>query len=84
MRQPTVELQSKAPKEIIDSPTGLVLGGTQKMLLLVLLGSLLYFRLYLRRRKKDRICAHCGDRNPPHRQNCHNCSAPLLNLRPKA
>jgi len=82
MRQPTVELQSKAPKEIIDSPTGFVLGGTQKMALLVLLGLLLYFRLYQRRRKKDRICSHCNHRNPPHRQNCSNCSAPLMDLRP--
>ncbi len=84
MRQATVELQTQAPKEAIQSPTGFILGGTQKMALLVVLGLLLYFRLYMRRRKKDRICAHCGDRNPPHRQNCSNCSAPLMELRPKA
>jgi len=84
MSQPTIELQSQAPKETVNSPTGLVLGGTQKMALLVLLGLFLYLRLYMRRRKKDRICAHCGERNPPHRQNCTNCSAPLLDLRPKA
>jgi ribosomal protein L40E len=78
--QPTVQLQTQAPKETVKSPTGFVLGGTQKMLLLVLLGSLLYFRLYLRRRKMDRICAHCGERNPPHRQNCSNCSAPLMRV----
>jgi len=83
MRQPTIELQSQAPKETVKSPTGFVLGGTQKMLLLVLLGGLLYFRLYQRRRKKDRICSHCGERNPPHRQNCSNCSAPLMELRLK-
>jgi ribosomal protein L40E len=82
MNQPAIELKEQAPKETVKSPTGFVLGGTQKMLLLVLLGMLLYLRLYLRRRKKDRICAHCGERNPPHRQNCTNCSAPLMDLRP--
>ena len=81
--QPTVQLQSQAPKETVKSPTGFVLNGPQKMAMLVLLGLLLYFRLYMRRRKKDRICAHCNERNPPHRQNCTNCSAPLMDLRQK-
>ncbi len=85
MPQPTIQLQNQPPKEAetIKSPTGFVLGGTQKMVLLVLLGALLYFRLYQRRRKKDRFCPHCNQRNPPHRQNCTNCSAPLMDLRPK-
>ncbi|MCE1229390.1 MAG: hypothetical protein LWX11_07895 [Firmicutes bacterium] len=82
MRQPTIELQSKEAQPEIKSPTGFVLGGTQKMLLLVLLFGLLYLRLYARRRKMDRICSHCGHRNPPHRRNCSNCSAPLMELGP--
>lgn len=81
MSQPTIELQSQPPKETVKSPTGIVLGGTQKMALLVLLGLLLYLRLFIRRRKKDRICSHCGHRNPPHRQYCTNCSAPLMGAR---
>ena len=78
MRQPAIELQGQAPKERIESPTGFVLTGPTKMGLLVLLFGLLYLRLWQRRRKKDRICAHCGHRNPPHRANCTNCSAPLF------
>ncbi len=80
--QPSIELQSQPAKETVKSPTGIVLGGTQKMLLLVLLGFLLYFRLHMRRRKKDRVCPHCETRNPAHRRNCSNCSAPLMDLRP--
>ncbi len=78
MRQPAIELKQQASKETVKSPTGFVLGGTQKMVLLVLLFGLLYLRLYFRRRKRDRVCAHCGQRNPPHRSNCSNCSAPLF------
>lgn len=79
-QQPTVQLEGTPAKPEIQSPTGFVLGGTQKMLLLVVVGLLLYLRLHMRRRKRDRICAHCSHRNPPHRQNCSNCSAPLLEL----
>lgn len=78
MRQQTVELQAQPAKTGIPSPTGFVFGSTQKMTLLVIVGLLLYLRLHLRRRKKDRICAHCGHRNPTHRQNCTKCSAPLM------
>ena len=78
MRQQTVELQTQPSKSEIASPTGFVLGSTQKMTLLVIVGLLLYLRLHLRRRKKDRICPHCGHRNPTHRQNCTQCSAPLF------
>lgn len=75
-----VELQQQPSKTSAKSPTGFVLGGTTKMVMLVLLFMLLYFRLFLRKRKKDKICSHCGHRNPPHRQNCHKCSAPLSDI----
>jgi ribosomal protein L40E len=38
-------------------------------------------RLVLRRRKKDRICSQCNHRNPHHRANCGNCSAPLMTFK---
>gem|GEM_PF-418971 len=50
----------------------------QKAGLLILLAAILYLRLTLRKRKKDRICPHCNRRNPPHRSNCTSCSAPLM------
>jgi ribosomal protein L40E len=48
--------------------------------LIILLAAILYFRLTLRKRKKDKICPHCEYRNPHHRSNCTKCSAPLLDL----
>ncbi len=80
MRQQTIELQTQPTQAGLQSPTGFVFGSTQKMILLVIVGLLLYLRLHLRRRKKDRVCAHCGHRNPPHRQNCTKCSAPLMQV----
>lgn len=77
-----VELQGGDAKP--KSPTGFVFTPTQKTLLLVLVMGFLYLRLYMRKRKKDRICPHCGKRNPPQQSNCMNCSAPLMDLRPKA
>ncbi len=79
-RQPTIQLEGTPDRPDLKSPTGFVFGSTQKMVLLVLVGLLLYLRLHLRKRKKDRICPHCGHRNPPHRQNCTQCSAPLMQI----
>jgi ribosomal protein S27AE len=50
----------------------------QKAGLLVLVAGILYIRLALRKRKKDKICPHCSHRNPYHRSNCTKCSAPLF------
>jgi hypothetical protein len=76
----TVELseQPTPAKNEIKSPTGIVLSTPQKVLGLMLLLGLLYLRLWKRKRSKDRICSHCGHRNPRHRTNCTNCSAPMF------
>ncbi|MEI2698180.1 MAG: hypothetical protein V9E94_07485 [Microthrixaceae bacterium] len=49
-----------------------------KVFLVVLLLAVLWVRLTLRRRSRDRVCSHCGHRNPPHRSHCTKCSAPLF------
>lgn len=76
--QQTIELEGQPPKEKIQSPTGFVLGSTQKAFLLVLVGGLLFMRLWMRKRKQDKICPHCNFRNPSYRTNCTHCSAPLF------
>ena len=76
----TVELseQPTPAKTEVKSLTGIVLTGPQKTIGLMLLLGLLYWRLWRRKRSKDRICPHCGHRNPSHRTNCTECSAPLF------
>jgi hypothetical protein len=73
-----VELQQEPPKQQVHSVTGFVLQDYQKALLLVVLLGALYLRLWTRKRKVDRICDHCGQRNPRHQTNCLKCSAPLF------
>lgn len=73
-----VELTEQPAKEPAKSPTGFVLTGTQKVLLLVVLLGALYLRLWYRKRSKDQICSHCGHRNQRHQTNCAKCSAPLF------
>lgn len=77
MAQP-LPVSQAPPKGEIASPTGLVLTGLQKGVVLCILLALLYFRLYRKKRTQDRICPHCGRRNPPHQTNCMECSAPLF------
>jgi len=77
MRQ-GVELTQQPVKPPVHSVTGVILQGWQKGLLLVLVLGLLYLRVWSRKRSSDRICAHCGQRNPPHQTNCLKCSAPLF------
>lgn len=77
MRQPAFSLQEQPAKPAPPRPW-YVLTGSQKMLLLVVLGGLLYLRLMRRKKARQRICAHCGFRNPSHRSNCTKCSAPLF------
>jgi ribosomal protein L40E len=60
------------------SPTGLMFTANQKMVLVVLALALLYLRLFMRRRRRDKVCDHCGHRNPPHQANCAECAAPLF------
>lgn len=74
----TVELTEAGSKSEIKSPTGFVFTTTQKAFLVVIALGLLYLRLALRRRKKRKICSHCGKINPPHQSNCMECSAPLF------
>lgn len=69
----SLEKPARAPEE--GAP---MLRGSVKMGLLVLLLGLLWLRLSLRRRSRDKLCSHCGRRNPPHRSHCSNCSAPLF------
>ncbi len=76
LTQITLERNDKPEK--VESLTGFVFSPAQKVLLLVLVGGLLWLRLFLRRRKKDKICPHCNHRNPSHQTNCANCSAPLF------
>lgn len=75
MRQTALSLEkpAQAPQ---DGP--LLMRGSVKMGLIVLLLAVLWLRLSFRRRSKDKVCSHCGRRNPPHRSHCTNCSAPLF------
>lgn len=81
-RQPVLELrEGQQAQPTVKSPTGIVLTTYQKAGLLVLVLGLLYYRFFMRRRRMDKICAHCGHRNPAHRTNCTKCSAPLFTAR---
>jgi hypothetical protein len=77
MRQP-LEVTQRPPRGEVKSPTGIVLAGYEKGIILCLLLGLLYLRLYRRKRRQDKICSHCGQRNPAHQTNCKACSAPLF------
>ncbi len=77
MIQPAIELQTQAPKLVAARPW-YALTGSSKILLLIIIGGLLYLRLWKRKRQRDHVCDHCGHRNPPHRANCTRCSAPLF------
>ncbi|HLO67832.1 MAG TPA: hypothetical protein VK188_12485 [Holophaga sp.] len=79
MAQPTMEINQQPSRRDSRSPTGFILTGYEKGILLCLLLGVLYLRLYKRKRKKDKICSHCGTRNPSHQTNCKQCSAPLFN-----
>ena len=74
--QPTAFSLEKPAQPPPEGP--LMLRGSVKMGLLVLLLALLWLRLMLRRRSTDRICSHCGQRNPRHLSHCSKCSAPLF------
>jgi len=78
MLQHTVQIE-QPPKT--NAPEKFVFQDYQKAGLLVLVAGILYLRLALRKRKKDKICSHCNFRNPPHRSNCTKCSAPLMSNR---
>lgn len=78
MAQPSMEITQQSGASGVKSPTGFVLTGVQKGLILCLLLGILYLRLYKRKRTQDKICSHCGQRNPPHQTNCKRCSAPLF------
>lgn len=69
----SMERQEPAPPE--GAP---VLKFSTKVGLIVLLLAVLWVRLMLRRRSRDRICSHCGRRNPRHLAHCAGCSAPLF------
>ena len=82
VRQPAVSLQEQPAKpEKPWSPTGIVLQGWQKGLLLVILLGVLYLRLWRRKQARIQVCSHCGEKNPPHLSNCRKCAAPLLSLK---
>jgi hypothetical protein len=75
MTQQTLSLQ----KQETPPPAGsYVMKFSTKVFLVVLLLGVLWLRLTLRRRSRDKVCSHCGHRNPPHRSNCTKCSAPLF------
>ena len=78
MSQPSMEVTQQPTRRDAKSPTGIVLTGYEKGIILCLLLGLLYLRLYRRKRSQDKICSHCGERNPPHQTNCKQCSAPLF------
>jgi len=77
MAQPAMAV-TQHPREGVKSPTGFVLRGYEKGVILCVLLGLLYLRLYRRKRSQDKVCSHCGQRNPPHQTNCLKCSAPLF------
>jgi hypothetical protein len=60
------------------SPTGFILTGAGKGVLLCLVLGALYYRVYRRKQNNDKVCSHCGTRNPPLQTNCRKCSAPLF------
>ncbi len=78
MTQPAIELQQQPPKPSAGLRPWYVLTPSMKMLLLILIGGLLYLRLWKRKRQHDHVCSHCGHRNPTHRAHCSRCSAPLF------
>lgn len=78
MTQPAVELQQEPPKPPAGPRPWYVLTPSMKLQLIILIGALLYLRLWMRKRQRDQICSHCGHRNPTHRTNCSRCSAPLF------
>jgi ribosomal protein L40E len=78
MAQPTMDLSQASSRRDPRSPTGFVLTGVEKGLILCLLLGILYLRLYKRKRSRDKVCSHCGTRNPSHQTNCRQCSAPLF------
>ena len=73
--QPTISMEKQEP----PAPAGpYVMKQSTKVGLIVLVMGLLWLRLMLRRRSKDRLCSHCGHRNPRHISHCSKCSAPLF------
>ena len=75
MTQQTLSLEKQEP----PPPAGpYVIKFSTKVILVVLLLGVLWVRLSLRRRSRDKVCSHCGHRNPPHRSHCSKCSAPLF------
>jgi len=82
VHQPAVSLQEQPAKpEKPWSPTGIVLQGWQKGLLLVIVLGILYLRLLRRKKARVQVCSHCGQKNPPHLSNCQKCAAPLIHLK---
>jgi ribosomal protein L40E len=78
MLQTPIELEGQPARPPVHSPTGLLLQGWQKGLLLVVALGFLYLRIWSKKRKHERICPHCGERSPGHLGNCRKCSAPLF------
>ena len=74
MIQQTVQIEPPLPAR----PANLVFQNYQKTGLIIFVAALLYLRLSLRRRKSNRVCPQCNSRNPHHRSNCIQCSAPLM------
>jgi len=74
----TIDLRETGNKPVMGSQGGFVIGSNYKVLLLIILAFILYFRMHSVRRKRNKICSICGHRNPQHHANCRNCSAPLI------
>ena len=60
MRQTPIELEGQPAKPAVPSPTGFILQGWQKGLLLVVALGFLYMRIISRKRKHERICHDDG------------------------
>ena len=78
MSQPRLSLTEQPERAPSQSPTGLVLQGWQKGLLLIVLLGVLYLRIWRRKQARIQVCSHCGKKNPPHQTNCQKCAAPLF------
>jgi len=81
MLQHTVQIDQTEQPARASAPERFMFQDYQKAGLLVLVAGILYLRLMLRKRKKDKICSRCNYRNPYHQSNCAKCSAPLMSGR---
>jgi hypothetical protein len=75
--RPTVQLESE-PQQPAPKGGLLHLTSTQKAVGVTLLLGLIWVRTFRRRKKIERTCSSCNQKNPRHLTNCTKCGAPLF------